>query len=58
MHAAAGGSAPHTTAPPAPVPSTLSGHPIISFSHFLPRIELIPEKRFLYYPNLPKVPTP
>lgn len=28
--------------------------PLISFSHFLPRIELIPEKRFLFYPHLPK----
>ena len=25
---------------------------VISFSHFLPRIELIPEKRFLLYPRL------
>ena len=32
-----------------------SGLPILSFSHFLPRIELIPEKRYLYYPNLPKM---
>ncbi|XP_042047385.1 acyl-carrier-protein phosphodiesterase PptH-like [Salvia splendens] len=28
---------------------------IISFSHFLPRQELCPEKRMLFYPNLPKV---
>eukprot|EP00897_Mesotaenium_endlicherianum_P004069 jgi/Mesen1/3690/ME000202S02780 len=28
---------------------------VISFSHFLPRIELCPEKRMLFYPNLPKV---
>ncbi|PSC76652.1 Metallo-dependent [Micractinium conductrix] len=28
--------------------------PIISFSHFLPRQELLPEKRMLYYPNLAK----
>ncbi|XP_051133444.1 uncharacterized protein LOC127253066 isoform X2 [Andrographis paniculata] len=28
---------------------------IISFSHFLPRQELCPEKRMLYYPNLPKM---
>eukprot|EP00929_Paragymnodinium_shiwhaense_P062383 TRINITY_DN31148_c1_g1_i1.p1 TRINITY_DN31148_c1_g1~~TRINITY_DN31148_c1_g1_i1.p1 ORF type:complete len:357 (+),score=47.72 TRINITY_DN31148_c1_g1_i1:88-1158(+) len=27
---------------------------VISFSHFLPRPDLLPEKRFLYYPNLPK----
>jgi len=31
-----------------------SGHPVISFSHFLPHIELIPEKRYLFYPNLAK----
>lgn len=28
--------------------------PVISFSHFLPRQELLPEKRMLYYPNLAK----
>mmetsp|Transcript_2750 Transcript_2750/g.4246 ORF Transcript_2750/g.4246 Transcript_2750/m.4246 type:complete len:409 (-) Transcript_2750:1585-2811(-) len=28
---------------------------VISFSHFLPRIELLPEKRFLYEPLLAKV---
>lgn len=28
---------------------------IITFSHFLPRPELCPEKRMLFYPNLPKV---
>lgn len=28
--------------------------PIVSFSHFLPRLELCPEKRMLFYPNLPK----
>ncbi|KAL4446687.1 hypothetical protein ABPG77_007931 [Micractinium sp. CCAP 211/92] len=28
--------------------------PIISFSHFLPRQELLPEKRMLFYPNLAK----
>ncbi|KAH6758323.1 hypothetical protein C2S51_018558 [Perilla frutescens var. frutescens] len=28
---------------------------IISFSHFVPRQELCPEKRMLFYPNLPKV---
>ena len=27
---------------------------VLSFSHFLPRIELIPEKRFLVYPDLIK----
>lgn len=27
---------------------------VLSFSHFLPRPELLPEKRFLFYPNLPK----
>ncbi|KAL3615829.1 hypothetical protein CASFOL_040123 [Castilleja foliolosa] len=28
---------------------------IISFSHFIPRQELCPEKRMLFYPNLPKI---
>lgn len=28
---------------------------IITFSHFLPRYELCPEKRMLFYPNLPKI---
>lgn len=28
---------------------------IISFSHFLPRQELCPEKRMLFYPHLPKI---
>ncbi|KAJ3682253.1 hypothetical protein LUZ60_014826 [Juncus effusus] len=32
----------------------LSDH-IITFSHFVPRQELCPEKRMLFYPNLPKV---
>lgn len=32
-----------------------SAHQILSFSHFLPRPELCPEKRMLFYPNLPKV---
>ena len=27
---------------------------VISCSHFLPRMELVPEKRFLFYPNLPQ----
>lgn len=27
---------------------------VITFSHFLPRLELCPEKRMLFYPNLPK----
>jgi hypothetical protein len=30
------------------------GDGVISFSHFLPRIELMPEKRFLYLPTLSK----
>eukprot|EP00048_Salpingoeca_helianthica_P023833 m.27527 g.27527 ORF g.27527 m.27527 type:complete len:351 (+) comp9022_c0_seq2:266-1318(+) len=29
--------------------------PIVSFSHFLPRQDLLPEKRMLFYPNLPKM---
>ncbi len=28
--------------------------PVLSFSHFLPRQELLPEKRMLYMPNLAK----
>ncbi|XAR53142.1 hypothetical protein NMG60_11021564 [Bertholletia excelsa] len=28
---------------------------IITFSHFLPRQDLCPEKRMLFYPNLPKI---
>jgi len=31
-----------------------SGEVVISFSHFLPRIELLPEKRYLYFPTLAK----
>jgi hypothetical protein len=31
-----------------------SGDAVISFSHFLPRLELCPEKRFLHYQHLPK----
>ncbi|MEW5298995.1 MAG: hypothetical protein WDW36_002056 [Sanguina aurantia] len=31
-----------------------AGHPVLSFSHFLPRLELLPEKRFLMFPNLAK----
>jgi predicted phosphohydrolase len=30
------------------------GGPVISFSHFLPRPDLLPEKRLLFYPPLPK----
>lgn len=30
------------------------GAPLITFSHFVPRIELTPEKRYLYFPNLLK----
>ncbi|MEW5313334.1 MAG: hypothetical protein WDW38_004911 [Sanguina aurantia] len=30
------------------------GRPVLSFSHFLPRLELLPEKRFLMFPNLAK----
>jgi len=30
------------------------GEAVISYSHFLPRLELCPEKRFLRYANLPK----
>lgn len=31
-----------------------AGRPVISFSHFLPRLELLPEKRFLFLPTLAK----
>jgi len=31
-----------------------AGEPVVSFSHFLPRLELCPEKRFLFFPNLVK----
>jgi hypothetical protein len=40
---------PHTT-----VVSRSDADVVISFSHFLPRIELLPEKRYLFYPNLAK----
>mmetsp|Transcript_116101 Transcript_116101/g.300981 ORF Transcript_116101/g.300981 Transcript_116101/m.300981 type:complete len:487 (-) Transcript_116101:29-1489(-) len=29
--------------------------PVITFSHFLPRVQLMPEKRFLFQPNLSKI---
>eukprot|EP00241_Pyramimonas_parkeae_P006265 CAMPEP_0114259434 /NCGR_PEP_ID=MMETSP0058-20121206/19892_1 /TAXON_ID=36894 /ORGANISM="Pyramimonas parkeae, CCMP726" /LENGTH=394 /DNA_ID=CAMNT_0001374483 /DNA_START=1251 /DNA_END=2435 /DNA_ORIENTATION=- len=32
-----------------------SGEAVVSFSHFLPRVELLPEKRYLFFPNLAKV---
>ncbi|CAI6000073.1 unnamed protein product [Closterium sp. NIES-65] len=35
--------------------SGAEGVQIISFSHFLPRIDLLPEKRMLLYPNLAKM---
>lgn len=34
--------------------ATRSECDVISFSHFLPRLELLPEKRFLFFPNLAK----
>lgn len=39
-----------------PLPDGAGGDdmPIISFSHFVPRVELNPEKRFLFLPCLPK----
>ena len=44
-----------------PLPAALAAgsgaprqHAVVSFSHFLPRLELCPEKRYLFYPNLPK----
>lgn len=30
------------------------GADVVSFSHFLPRIDLLPEKRYLYLPTLTK----
>jgi len=30
-------------------------HRVLSFSHFLPRLELMPEKRFLFTPNLTQI---
>mmetsp|Transcript_37428 Transcript_37428/g.116592 ORF Transcript_37428/g.116592 Transcript_37428/m.116592 type:complete len:405 (+) Transcript_37428:70-1284(+) len=39
----------------AELPQGKRERPIISFSHFLPRLELLPEKRFLFQPNLAKV---
>ncbi|ONK56576.1 uncharacterized protein A4U43_C10F10260 [Asparagus officinalis] len=32
-----------------------SSSQLITFSHFVPRQELCPEKRMLFYPNLPKI---
>lgn len=36
-------------------PPATRTHRILTFSHFLPRQELLPEKRFLFQPNLSKV---
>ena len=33
----------------------LEGETVISFSHMLPRQDLLPEKRFLFFPNLSKM---
>ena len=30
------------------------GAPLVTFSHFVPRLELVPEKRFLFLPSLNK----
>ena len=35
-------------------PPSARAHPVVTFSHFLPRLELCPEKRFLFFPNLPQ----
>eukprot|EP00933_Yihiella_yeosuensis_P041188 TRINITY_DN3560_c0_g2_i1.p1 TRINITY_DN3560_c0_g2~~TRINITY_DN3560_c0_g2_i1.p1 ORF type:complete len:393 (-),score=58.22 TRINITY_DN3560_c0_g2_i1:168-1310(-) len=40
--------------PPQPLLPDGKRAKVISFSHFLPRLELMPEKRSLYYPPLPK----
>lgn len=37
-----------------PAEAAAKGLPIVSFSHFLPRLELSPEKRFLFLPCLNK----
>eukprot|EP00931_Biecheleriopsis_adriatica_P070045 TRINITY_DN43842_c0_g1_i1.p1 TRINITY_DN43842_c0_g1~~TRINITY_DN43842_c0_g1_i1.p1 ORF type:complete len:386 (+),score=69.12 TRINITY_DN43842_c0_g1_i1:36-1193(+) len=37
-----------------PLEGRLDGEPLVTFSHFLPRIELMLEKRFLMYPCLAK----
>lgn len=36
------------------LPRAQRRHAVVSFSHFLPHPALCPEKRFLFYPNLPK----
>ncbi|CAE8608863.1 unnamed protein product, partial [Polarella glacialis] len=41
-------------APPSPLRADGTRCPVISFSHFLPRKELLPEKRSLYCPPLAK----
>ena len=58
-------SAPAPTPPPAPTPtstftstqpsSTIRTVPIVSFSHYLPKQQLLPEKRNCTYPNLSKM---
>lgn len=50
-------SAHNSLHPPLSLPAYLPAGirpPVISFSHFLPRQELLPEKRMLYIPNLAK----
>jgi hypothetical protein len=48
--------APHEVplADPSGTPSCSPDEPLVTFSHFLPRIELLPEKRFLFLPPLAK----
>merc|ERR1712194_382889 len=36
------------------MPPDAEGQPVITFSHFLPRVELLPEKRYLFTPSLAK----
>lgn len=57
MHAALSPWSPASEAaagPSASASTSGSAEPLLSFSHFLPRIELCPEKRFLVYPDLMK----
>lgn len=37
------------------MPDRQEHHKMITFSHFIPRQDLLPEKRFLFYPHLPKM---
>ena len=45
---------PWSPAADAEPPGRVREEPLLTFSHFLPRIELCPEKRYLIYPDLMK----